>query len=225
MDTICQNYDLDPSKNMYYNGCTSCKVKDYPTNSQDIKDYEDKASMVSIMLITTISLIFLYFLYIRFVGYEKSVFSRIRKYYGDSFSQLTFAMIAVFLTSDLVSSLNANITYPIINSVIPGEGDWDESVCLPRGEFMLPGRFLKSLINFVISGGLIFILIELFGKLYQLFEFVRSKITKTNTGKGKFLQFSIFVTVVSVLLYLVIGNYMELNDTKKVVRVFNRINN
>jgi large-conductance mechanosensitive channel len=222
MDTICQNYDTDPSKNMYYNGCNSCKIKDYPTNSKEIDDYKERANTASIILVVIIALIIFYFLYVRFIGYEKSVFSRIRKYYGNSFSQLTFAMVAVFLTSDLVSSLNSNITYPVINSVIPGEGDWNYSVCLPRGEFMLPGRFFKSLINFVISGGLIFILIEILGKLYIGFEFIRSKTTKTTSEKGKFIQYIIIILVVIVLVYLVVGNYKELNDDKQTIRVFNK---
>jgi hypothetical protein len=225
MDSICQNYEPDPTKNMYFNGCTSCKVKDYPTNPTELKDYQDRANLVSNILIVLTLLIVIYFVYIRFIGYEKSVFSRIRKYYGDSFSQLGFGLIAIILTSDIMSSLNSNILIPLINSIIPGEGTWDSPVCLPRGEFMLPGRFFKSLVNFIITLGLLFILTELFGRMFIGLEFIRSKFTKTDTGKGKFLQYSLFLFIGVVILYLVVGNYMELDTTdssEEPIRVFNK---
>lgn len=226
MDSICQNYDSDPTKNMYFNGCTSCKVKDYPTGSTEVEDYKNRATMVSNILVILSVLIVAYFIYIRFIGYEQSVFSRIRQYYGESFSQLGFGLIAVILTSDIMNSLSSNILTPIINSVIPGEGAWDSAVCLPRGEFMLPGRFFKSFVNFVITLGLLFMLTECFGRMFIGIEFIRNKFIKTDSGKGKFLQYTILLIIIFVIIYLVIGNYLELNDTSegtsKPVRVFNK---
>ena len=90
MDSICRTLTGD---SLYKKGCTDCKITPIPHKSDENYDEFKSSKQNSIIILVIISLLFLvYFFYINFSGKGESIFTKIKNFYGTSFSQLSFSL-------------------------------------------------------------------------------------------------------------------------------------
>jgi len=222
MDQICKS--INTGQSLYNKGCSDCVIGNVPDSTdEDYDDFKNKKRS-AIIIISLITILFvLYFVYITFSGIEKSIFTKVKEFYGSSFTQLTFSLVIVFLVSDVINSFNSNIMNPVVSSILPGGDIWETNVCLPRGEFILPGIFLKTVISFTITIGLVFILGELFGKFYTFFpssEELKST-SKKSTSKLPIInqksQGFVYFIIVGLFIALIVWNIVEIKDEKSTI--------
>lgn len=98
--------------------------------------------------------------------YKSTLFSRLKTFFSGSLSQLTLTLIIAFLVSDTVAAFNNFIMYPIIKSAFPKQLVWNLPVDLPRGAEMYPAQFFQSLLSFIITLLLLFIIVEAISQIY-----------------------------------------------------------
>ena len=178
--------------------------------SQEIIDKEEIKSeaLVIIVILGIISFfIIAYYIYVTYYKVDKNIINRFKGFYGISFSQLSLGLIIAFLISDVISAFNAYMMTPLVRSAFPGGDIWTNAVHLPRNNSMYPGLFFQSIIGFILSIAVLFLLVEIFATLYIGYKSRYPKETRIN-----FLNLILYTIVVIVFVGLIIWNSIELAD-------------
>lgn len=161
---------------------------------------------VSIIVVSCIVFMFMcYIVYSVRNGDNDTIFNRVKNIYGSSFSQLSVGIVIAYLVSDLVSTFNRKIVLPVVSSSFPNENVWNTGVELPRGQIMYPGLFLQSIVSFILSIGILFIISEILN--------IFSRITNKNI-----YMLTMYIFIVTVFIILFIWNIKEyINPTEETV--------
>lgn len=197
-----------------------------PQNSDDLiikqPDEVKSDAIVSITVIAVITLLFIgYYIYSMYVGLDNTIYVRLKQFYGSSLSQLSLGLVIVFLVSDVVNSFNNSIMFPVIRSSFPNENVWNNGVSLPRGQVMYPGLFLQSIVSFVLSIGIMFMIGEILNVISKQFNRIKGKQpegVKTGSKLGGFYTNILYLLVISVFVVLIVWNVKEIvNPTEEIV--------
>ena len=114
-------------------------------------------------------------------------------------------LIIAFLISDVISSFNAYVMTPLVRSAFPGGDIWINAVDLPRDNKMFPGMFFQSIIAFILSIAVLFILVEIFATMFMAYKSRNPKENRIN-----FLNIILYSVVIIVFVGLIIWNAIEL---------------
>jgi len=196
-----------------------------------IKSPEDVKSdaVLSVIVIAVFTALFIgYFIYSRYVGVHNTIYTRIREFYGSSLSQLSLGLVIVFLVSDVVNAFNKSVMFPVIRSSFPNEDVWLKGVTLPRGQVMYPGLFLQSIVSFVLSIGVMFMIGEFVhatNNWYGKYHNVLGNPVKKTTDSNLYLNIG-YIFVIVVFVGLIGWNVSEiLNPKEEEVHVTTRMKN
>ena len=188
-----------------------------PTDSVSVPtlDPEIQNSRMATKYIVVIFIIFAivvaafsFYGYSKYTGKPIEMFAELKTFYGTSFGGMSLALLIAFLVSDVVGSFNRYLMVPLVQSVFPGENVWQRPVILPRGKTMYPGLFFQSIVSFVMSIGVIFMVVY---PLSVLFNFSALNIKRESSGisstVGKVL---FYIIVVVIIMGLFIWNMIEI---------------
>lgn len=166
---------------------------------------DEKSKIVLFVIIGVLIIASLYFVYTNLSGQQQSIFSEIKQFYGLSFGNISIALVIAFLVSDVISSFNQYIMVPIVQSVFPGKDIWQRPVYLPRDKIMYPGLFFQAIVAFIMSVGVLFLII------YPLAKLIPVAIPgKKEKPKRMFGELSLYVFIVLIVLGLLIWNIIEI---------------
>jgi large-conductance mechanosensitive channel len=162
---------------------------------------------ISIILIVSLTVLFVgYYIYSQYVGINNTVYVRLKQFYGSSLSQLSLGLVIVFLVSDVINTFNKSIILPIIQSSFPDENMWNQGVSLPRGQIMYPGMFLQSVVSFVLSIGIMFMVGEMLNTISKLFS------KKDKKSSGTFYINLAYIFVIIIFITILIWNIIEITN-------------
>lgn len=162
---------------------------------------------ISIILIVSLTVLFVgYYIYSQYVGINNTVYVRLKQFYGSSLSQLSLGLVIVFLVSDVINTFNKSIILPIIKSSFPDENMWNQGVSLPRGQIMYPGMFLQSVVSFVLSIGIMFMVGEMLNTISKLFS------KKDKKSSGTFYINLAYIFVIIIFITILIWNIIEITN-------------
>lgn len=192
--------------------------QDYRENSQEpliIKNVDTvkNEAIISLILIIGVSVMILfYFIYITFISKNKesNIINRFNEFYGMSLSQLSIGLIIAFLISDVISSFNTYIMNPIVLSVFPAENIWSAAVNIPRDKAIYPGVFFQSFVSFVLSIFVLFILAEIFNRLFYIIKYFIPNLTI-----GIFVKYIFYSIIFFIFVGLTVWNSIEIANPKE----------
>jgi large-conductance mechanosensitive channel len=165
---------------------------------------------ISIILIVSLTVLFVgYYIYSQYVGINNTVYVRLKQFYGSSLSQLSLGLVIVFLVSDVINTFNKSIILPIIKSSFPDENMWNQGVSLPRGQIMYPGMFLQSVVSFVLSIGIMFMVGEMLNTISKLFS------KKDKKSSGTFYINLAYIFVIIIFITILIWNIIEITNPEE----------
>lgn len=193
------------------------------------KDKVKNEAIISVIVIVIITVLFLvYYAYSSYIGMEQTIYSRIKKFYGSSLSQLSLGLVIVFLVSDVVNSFNNAIMFPIVRSSFPDENIWNKGVELPRGQIMYPGIFLQAIVSFILSVAVMFMVGEFIDRLGSLLkkQYIRKFITgkqitnkknkqNKNPNNTDIYMNLAYIFIIITFIVLIIWNIIEILDPKE----------
>jgi len=173
-----------------------------------IKDPEEVKSdaIISVIVISVIGVLFIgYFIYTKYVGLDNTIYVRLKKFYGSSLSQLSLGLVIVFLVSDVVNAFNNSIMFPIIRSSFPNEDVWTTGITLPRGQIMYPGIFLQTVVSFILSIAIMFMVGESINSINTFYN----KNNKKSESSTLYLNLG-YILVIITFVTLVAWNIKEI---------------
>jgi len=173
-----------------------------------IKDPEEVKSdaIISVIVISVIGVLFIgYFIYTKYVGLDNTIYVRLKKFYGSSLSQLSLGLVIVFLVSDVVNAFNNSIMFPIIRSSFPNEDVWTTGITLPRGQIMYPGIFLQTVVSFILSIAIMFMVGESINSINTFYN----KGNKKSESSTLYLNLG-YILVIITFVTLVAWNIKEI---------------
>ena len=167
---------------------------------------------VSVIVILSIAILFIgYYFYSQYIGLENTIYVRLKKFYGSSLSQLSLGLVIVFLVSDVVNAFNNSIMFPIIRSSFPNEDVWTKGVDLPRGQIMYPGLFIQTVVSFIISIAIMFMIGECVNSINGWYNKNNKNNKNTENPNNMYLNFG-YVLVIITFIALVSWNIKEIVD-------------
>lgn len=134
-----------------------------------------------------------YMLYVFMYGKKSSILSDVKKFYGSSFSSLSVGLIIAFLVSSAVNSFTSHIMTPLVKSIFPSENIWDNAVDLPRDNKMYPGLFFQSVVSFIMSLMVLFIIVYSISRI--------SNISIIGKNKEIIVYGFVFVIIVGLMIW------------------------
>ena len=176
-----------------------------------IKDSEEVKSdaIISVIVISVIGVLFIgYFIYTKYVGLDNTIYVRLKKFYGSSLSQLSLGLVIVFLVSDVVNAFNNSIMFPIIRSSFPNEDVWTTGITLPRGQIMYPGIFLQTVVSFILSIAIMFMVGESINSINTFYN-KNNKNNKKSESSALYLNLG-YILVIITFVTLVAWNIKEI---------------
>jgi large-conductance mechanosensitive channel len=210
-------------------------------------------AIISLVMIILASILFVG--YVIYSGWytNDSIIRRVKNFYGSSLSNLSLGLIIVILGSEVVNSFNTYIMKPIVRSAFPGGGWWDSCVKLkgkgaiggyipecnplvtncdnwdPNPNYMCAGQFIQTSVSFVLSIGLVFVMLEFSNwirsktssNISKGVKGVKGKGVKGVKGKKQGQKFSIFVKG-GILLTVILFVYLIYWNVKDLLEIINK---
>lgn len=159
--------------------------------------------------LVAIFIILLFFVFVIVYNYNKSngsknVLSLFSDFSYNSISKFGYSIIIVFLFYDVIRVFNSAIILPVVQILFPNTDFWQTKIYLGRDSEMYPGLFFQTMISFILSTTIVFV----------VFKLVMNIVPKIkNRTKKYILGGTVLLFIIGLIVWNIVDIYSENNNS------------